>query len=215
MSIMTNIADILLRPAAFFNGRFEGDKPDLKMPLLIVLLYGIVAALSAANVSSVTMGMMPTEIAGMESLMIGIGVFSAFIGALLFWVIIAAIFHGISALRGGKGDFQRTLAVTGYGTLPMVFGSILSGIIIYFALSDVTIRPVSDPMQISAALTEIMSSPSMTIAGVVSLIFVLWSANIWVFGMQEARSISGKDALITVGIPVVIYCLITFLPYIG
>ncbi len=215
MSIMMNIADILLRPAAFFSGRIVGDKPGLKMPLLIVMIYGILSALSAANVSSATMVMMPAEIAGMETLMTGIAVVSAFIGALIFWVIIAAIFHGISALRGGKGDFQRTLVVTGYGTLPMVFGSVLSGTIIYLYLSGVTIRPVSDPMQVSAAISELMSVPSMMIAGVVSLIFVIWSANIWVFGMQEARSISGRDALITVGIPVVIYGLITFLPYIG
>ena len=215
MDIMNNIVELLLRPAAFFSGRLEGDKPSLKVPLGIVLLYGIASALSAAYVSSITIGMMPAEIAGMETLMIGIGVVSAFIGALLFWVIIGAIFHGISALRGGKGDFQRTLAVTGYGLLPMVFGSILSGIIIYFSLSGADIRPVSDPMQVSAAVTELMSGSSMVMASVISLLFVLWSANIWVFGMQEARSISGKDGLITVGIPVLIYCLISLLPFIG
>lgn len=215
MSIMNSIADLLLRPAAFFSGRIEGDKPSLKLPLAIVLLYGIVSALSAANVSSITIGMMPAEIAGMETLMTGIAVVSAFIGALILWVVIAAIFHGISALRGGKGDFQRTLAVAGYGALPMVFGNIISGIIIYFALSGADIRPVSDPMQVSAAVTELMSTPSMMIAAVISLLFVLWSANVWVFGMQEARSLSGKDALITVGIPVVIYCLMTIVPLIG
>ena len=214
MSIMMNITDLLLRPAAFFPGRIEGDKPDLKMPFVIVLLYGIVGALSAATVSSVTMAIMPAEIAGMESMMTGIAVVSAFIGSLIFWVVIAAIFHGISALRGGKGDFQRTLAVTGYGALPMVFGSIISGIIIYVSLADMTIRPVTDPMQVSAAVTELMSTPSMVIATVISFLFVLWSANIWIFGMQEARSLTGKDALITVGVPVIIYALITFLPFI-
>ena len=212
---MKNIVDLLLRPSAFFSGRIEGDKPDLRMPLAIVLFYGVVSAISAVSVSTVTMGMMPAEIAGMETMMLGISVVSAFIGSLIFWIVIAAIFHGISALRGGKGDFQRTLVVTGYGLLPMVFGGIISGIIIYFSLSGATIRPVSDPMQISAAITELMSGPSMMIAAVISLLFVIWSANIWVFGMQEARNISGKDALITVGIPVVIYGLMTFLPYIG
>lgn len=215
MSIMMNITDLLLRPAAFFPGHIEGDKPDLKMPLVIVLLYGIMSALSAATVSSVTMGLMPAELAGMESITTGIAVVSEFIGALIFWVVIAAIFHGISALRGGKGDFQRTLAVTGYGALPMIFGSIISGVIIYVSLADMTIRPVSDPMQISAAVTELMMTPSMIMATVISFLFVLWSANIWIFGMQEARSITRKDALITVGIPVVIYALLTFVPFIG
>ena len=214
MSIMMNIADLLLRPAAFFSGRLKGDKPDLKMPLVIVLLYGIVSALSAANVSSVTMAMMPAEIAGMEAMMTAIAVISAFIGALILWVVIAAIFHGISVLLGGKGDFQRTLAVAGYGSLPMIFGSVLSAIIIYTTLSDMTIRPVSDPMQISAAVNELMSISSMTVAKVISFIYVVWCANLWVFGVKVARSLSYKDALITVGIPVVLYFLITFVPLI-
>ena len=215
MSIMMNIADLLLRPADFFSAHLKGDKPDMKMPLAIVLLSGIVGAVSAAYVSSVTMAMMPSEVAEMGTMLIGIGAVAAFIGALFFWVIIAAVFHGISALRGGKGDFQRTLAVAGYGSLPMVFGSIISSIVIYFSLSGANIRPVSDPMQINAAITALMSGPSMMMAVVISLLFVLWSANIWVFGMQEARDISGRDALITVGIPVLIYMLITVLPYIG
>jgi hypothetical protein len=212
---MMNIADLLFRPAVFFSGRLKGDKPGLKIPLAIVLLYGIVGAVSAAYVSSVTMAMMPSEIANIGALLLGIGVFAAFIGALLIWIIVAAVFHGISALRGGKGDYQRTLAVTGYGSLPMVFGAIISSIITYAYLSGANICPVPDPMQFSAAVTELMSCTPIMMTGVISLIFVIWSANIWVFGMQEARGLSGKDALITVGIPVLIYCLITLFPLIG
>ncbi len=215
MGIMMNIADLLFRPAVFFSGRLEGDKPGLKMPIAIVLLYGIVGAVSAVYVSSVTMAMMPSEIASMGTILLGIGAVVAFIGALLIWFIVAAVFHGVSALRGGKGDFQRTLAVAGYGSLPMVFGTIISSIIVYFYLSGITVSPVSDPMQINVVLTELMSSPSMVMAGIIPLVFVIWSANIWVFGMQEARGLSTKDALITVGIPVLIYCLITLFSQIG
>lgn len=215
MGIMMNIADLLFRPAVFFSGRLEGDKPGLKMPIAIVLLYGIVGAVSAVYVSSVTMAMMSSEIASMGTILLGIGAVVAFIGALLIWFIVAAVFHGVSALRGGKGDFQRTLAVAGYGSLPMVFGTIISSIIVYFYLSGITVSPVSDPMQINVVLTELMSSPSMVMAGIIPLVFVIWSANIWVFGMQEARGLSTKDALITVGIPVLIYCLITLFSQIG
>ena len=215
MGIMMNIADLLFRPAVFFSGRLEGDKPGLKMPIAIVLLYGIVGAVSAVYVSSVTMAMMPSEIASMGTILLGIGAVVAFIGALLIWFIVAAVFHGVSALRGGKGDFQRTLAVAGYGSLPMVFGTIISSIIVYFYLSGITVSPVSDPMRINVVLTELMSSPSMVMAGIIPLVFVIWSANIWVFGMQEARGLSTKDALITVGIPVLIYCLITLFSQIG
>jgi hypothetical protein len=34
---------------------------------------------------------------------------------------------------------------------------------------------------------------------------MLWSANIWVFGLKHARTLSTRDAVITVAIPVLVY----------
>ncbi len=211
-----NIADLLLRPAAFFPGHLEGDKPDLKMPLAIVVLSGIVGAVCRVYVLGDD---------GNDAVRYGRTGFDH------RWRRCCLCVHWCDYLldhrcrglpwhlrtAGGRkgGDFQRTLAVVGYGSLPMVFGSIISGIIVYVSLSGADIRPISDPMQASAVVTELTSTPSMMMATVISILFVLWSANIWVFGMQEARNLSGKDALITVGIPVVIYCLILSLTYIG
>jgi hypothetical protein len=39
------------------------------------------------------------------------------------------------------------------------------------------------------------------------MVFLLWSANIWIFGMQHARKLSPRDAALCVGLPVVIYIL--------
>ncbi len=38
---------------------------------------------------------------------------------------------------------------------------------------------------------------------------MLWSANIWVFGLKHARNLSTKNALITVAIPMAVYVLWT------
>jgi hypothetical protein len=42
----------------------------------------------------------------------------------------------------------------------------------------------------------------MILSSLLGLIFMLWAANIWIFGVRYARVLSLRDAAITVGIPV-------------
>jgi hypothetical protein len=41
----------------------------------------------------------------------------------------------------------------------------------------------------------------------ISIVFLLWSANIWIFGIQNARNLSTRNAALCVAIPVVPYIL--------
>jgi hypothetical protein len=43
----------------------------------------------------------------------------------------------------------------------------------------------------------------------IGIIFLLWSANIWVYGLRYARGITLRHAVITVAIPVVVLILVT------
>ena len=45
------------------------------------------------------------------------------------------------------------------------------------------------------------------ITTLVSIIFMLWSAHIWIFGIKHARNLSMRDSAICVGVPVVLYVL--------
>jgi len=45
----------------------------------------------------------------------------------------------------------------------------------------------------------------MQASGIIGILLVLWSANIWIFGIKHVRNVSTKNALITVGVPVGIY----------
>jgi hypothetical protein len=58
-----------------------------------------------------------------------------------------------------------------------------------------------------------MHDPAMIemtqIISVISIVFLLWSANIWIFGMKNARQLSERDSALCVGIPVVVYILYT------
>jgi hypothetical protein len=45
------------------------------------------------------------------------------------------------------------------------------------------------------------------ITSLVAALFLLWSASIWIFGLQHSRQISVKDAALCVGVPVVLYII--------
>jgi hypothetical protein len=45
------------------------------------------------------------------------------------------------------------------------------------------------------------------IISIISIVFLLWSANIWISGMRNARQLSERDSALCVGIPVILYIL--------
>jgi len=212
---MGTYLDLLINPRAFFDGMFSEEKPDLKIPVVIVLVIALIGGMTAMTVSSVTAQLMPAELSGMGGILGAVGFISAFIASFLMWVIWAAVFHGISALRGGKGSFNNTLAATGYGLAPQIISGIIGAALSYSYFSGVTVPTVTDPLQIQAVVNEIMVAPELMIASVVGVVFLLWSANIWIFGIMEARRISVKDAAIVVLIPVIAYALFSLWQFTG
>jgi hypothetical protein len=56
-----------------------------------------------------------------------------------------------------------------------------------------------------------MNDPAMMemtqITVLISIVFLLWSANIWIFGIQKARNLSTRDSALCVVIPVAAYIL--------
>ncbi|VUT26934.1 MAG: Yip1 domain protein [Candidatus Methanolliviera sp. GoM_oil] len=61
----------------------------------------------------------------------------------------------------------------------------------------------------AGAFEPLMKSPMMQLSYAINILFMLWSANIWVFGLKHARNLTTKNALITVAIPVAVYVLWT------
>jgi hypothetical protein len=70
---------------------------------------------------------------------------------------------------------------------------------------------LEDPAIIEQATKAFTHDPAMMmltqITTLVSIVFMLWSAHIWIFGMKHARGLSPRDAAICVGVPVVLYVL--------
>ena len=204
----TGFLRVLLDPRRFFEERIKNE-PGLKVPALIVLVYALIGAVAAALTVNVIIALLPAEAQAFGAIGVAFAAVGAVIMGFLSWIICAAVFYIVSMLFGGEGSFTRTLEVTGYGLLPQVFGGIIGTAFSYQVISNLTIPPITNPEQIaevSESLAGIIAADPLTqIAGLVGILFVLWSANIWIFGMKYARNLSTRNAALTVWIPVALY----------
>ncbi len=209
------IFDILIRPRAFFQNAIA-EKESLKIPGFIVLALGIVSAVYAYLIGGLTGKMMAGLIPGMESIIAISTIIGALFGIFIFWGIWSGVFYLISSLFKGKGTFKRSLEFIGYGYLPQIFGALLTMIVAILYIPKVIVPEIpagagQDPQLIQEAVKALMHDPSMMemtqIISIISIVFLLWSANIWIFGMKNARQLSERDSALCVGIPVVVYIL--------
>jgi hypothetical protein len=210
-----SLFEVLIKSRGFFQDAIT-EKENLKIPGLIVLALGIVSAVYAYLIGGLTGKMMAGLIPGMESIIAISTILGALFGVFVFWVIWAGVFYLISSLFKGEGTFKRSLEFVGYGFLPQIFGAILTVIVALQYLPRVIVPRITstatqDPQLIQDAVKALMHDPAMMemtqITTIISIVLLLWSANIWIFGMQHSRKLSPRDAALCVGIPVVAYIL--------
>jgi hypothetical protein len=215
--MMGVIRDLLFCPDVFFER--ETQKPEsLKLPGVIVVIGAILSAASAYIVSETTNRILEQipEVSGMTSLLGVIGAIFAFIFFIIFWwLIFSGIFYGISMAFSGKGGFRRTLAYVGFGLVPVIIGLAISFFVALYYIPMVeipVIGSISDPTAIQMAITQLMQDPAFSdyrlISAIISVIFMIWSANLWIFGLKHSRSLPLRQAAITVLVPVVIYIIV-------
>ena len=212
--------EVLTNPNKFFETR-KKEKEDLKIPVFIVLISGIIGGISAFLSSRIMMEAMaktlPPEAQGFMSFMpIGTAI-GAVIVSFIIWLIVAAVFFGISCIFKGEGNFKRTIEFVGYGYIPTIIGGLISLVLVYNFVTTVQIPAITttDPTKIKEVITPLMKSPMMMLSSAVGMLFMLWSANIWVFGLKHARKLSTRNALITVAIPVAAYILYSVYRMVG
>ena len=212
--------EVLTNPDKFFETRMKGEE-SLKLPVFIVLISGIIGGISTFLSSSIMMEAMaktlPPEAQGFISFMPIGSAIGAVIASFIAWLIIAAVFFGISCIFKGEGKFKRTLEFVGYGYIPTIIGGLISAVLVYNFVTTVQIPPITitDPTEIQEVITPLMKSPMLMLSSAVGILFMLWSANIWVFGLKHARNLSTRNALITVAIPVAAYILYSVYRMVG
>jgi hypothetical protein len=208
-----SIVDILIRPDAFFQNAIQ-EKENFTLPVLIVLAGSIVAAASGYLIGGLTAKMMSSAMPGIETIIVLSSVIGAIIGTFLFWVVWTGISYALTHLFKGQGSFRRTLEFFGYGYLPQVLGSIISLIaaieyIPRISVPQITAAGLQDPVILDQTMKAFMHDPAMMeltqITTLITIVFLLWSAHIWIFAIRHSRQLSSRDAALCVGIPVVAY----------
>ncbi len=201
---MVDITGVLTNPNSFFNEKMQ-EPIELKIPLLIVFVVALISGVSGYIMTNAVLANIPEASSFASIVAIG-GAIGAFITIFVMWLIYTGIFHGISALLGGQGSFKRSLEVVGYGYIPTILSSIIGIVGIQSLAGNLQNINLED----SAAYAELVAAdPVLQAVSVIGMIFMLWSANIWIFGMKHARSLTTKNAVITVGVPMALYLLYT------
>ena len=209
----TTTISLLINPRDYFREHPQA-LDSIKLPALIVLASAIISGVYGFEIGSLTGELMGQGLGGIGVFLAAISGVAAFSGVFILWVVAAVVFLLISMVFKGKGPFRTTLAAVGLGAIPQVFGSIVSLVLAFVYLPSVhipVIRSMQDPAAIQAAVQGLMNDPAMReltqLSSVVSILFLLWSANIWIFGVKEARGLPTKEAALTVLIPIVVYII--------
>jgi hypothetical protein len=207
---------ILINPNVFFQDKME-ESGSLKIPALIVLVSAIISAAAAYLMVIPTVKMMSSILSGMDTIIVLAAIVATIVVTFISWLVYAGVFYVLSMVFKGRGPFNRTLEIVGYGFLPQILGGLITLVAALEYVPQVVVQPLpagtQDSQVILAATTSLMHDPAMMVLTqtitLISIVFLLLSANIWIFGLQHSRVLSVRDAALCVGIPVVLYIIYT------
>ena len=205
-----NMLEVLSDPDGFFEKKMSEDI-SFKMPIVIILVMGIIGAISAITMMQKVMAELPSDAAQFASFGAIAGAVGAIIGVFVMWVIYTVVFHVISMVFKGEGEFKRVLEFVGYGFIPSIANGIIGLVLMRMALPTIEFS-MDNPELFQQSL---MSNPMMQASAIIGVIFTLWSANIWIFGLMHSRNLSTKNAIITVGVPVGLLLIPTLYNFFG
>ena len=196
---------LLTNPDAFFAERADGA--SLVGPALVVLLVAVVGAIGSYPVFRATAAVLPSEVGPFVSVFRLVGAVVGVVVTVLVWGLYAVAFHLIASLAfEGDGTFRDTLAVVGWGFVPAVFGSTASAVVNFLVFSDV--RFPTDPARIGPFVRELRARPEFLVAGLLGIVFLLWSAFLWTFAVRHAEGLDLREAGLTVAGPVAVALLL-------
>jgi hypothetical protein len=213
VSMLQNIIDVLTHPDTFFQEKI-GSAENLKIPFMFVAIAGVISAIYGYLAGSVTSRMFAQMGGGIGDIVAVSSILGAFITVVVLWLIWTAVFYLISMAFKGTGNFSRTLEFVGYGFIPQIFSSLVTLIMAVYYIPMVqvpVVRSLTDPVAIQNAVLQLMHDPAMLeltkVSAVIGIIFLLWSANIWIYAIKSGRNLSMKYAAVSVLLPVIIFII--------
>ncbi len=183
-------------PDGFFSDRIS--ELQLRFSLIIVVAYIISRALAFFP------ALLPVE--GELHILVLYGLTGFLLGSSMVgfvgWIFYSVILYLLSALFRGSGSFRQTMAMTAWGFIPMILGQLLSCVATIISVLDEPSVSVASGNELSAVISQTRSGPLFVIVSLAMMAFNIWSAYIWIYGLQHARDLSKRQAFIVVGLPI-------------
>ncbi|RLG30673.1 hypothetical protein DRO03_03620 [Methanosarcinales archaeon] len=192
----------LTNPDRFF-GELSGRDPNLRIPAAIVLLAAITTGIYIAAVNGVTTPPPSGAAVPFTAISVAIGVIGGFVILSVSWILYAGVFYALSTLLRGVGSFRRILEFTGYGFIPAIIAPVIGLAAVWLAYPGIDFSAI-EPQLLKQTL---MQNPLMKASDIAGILFLLWSAVIWIFGVKHACAISRRTATVTVVLPVAVYLM--------
>lgn len=221
---MPSVLTLLTDPDEFFRER--SADPSLKGPLAVVAVIAAIGALATLVQNQTIVQFIElafrnasaqagenqsaeefTDLAIQFYLVFSYAI--AIVGPFVFWLLYAAVFHAISALFDGEGGFSRTLAFVGWGRVPAAISALVTLAVNFyqFRVRDVTVPTDVSEESVQAFISELQVTELVVLNTALGIVFTLWAAYIWVYGLKHARNLSVREAALTVAVPVAVAVL--------
>ena len=208
------IIQILTKPKEFFASCAD-QEPSLRWPCILITIMAVLSAIVGYQMGELTGRLLSGMMQGLGIITSVITAVGSFFSPYIMWVIAIVIFYALQRFFKGTGSFKRVAEITGYGMLPLIFASVVGIILAMYYLPMVAIKPFfgSDPQKINAAVQGMLQDPALhqfsILSSIISIIFMIWAANLWAFGFETCCGLDSKKAMMTAGIPVLVYIIYT------
>jgi Yip1 domain. len=205
--------ELLFNPNRFFNEKLK-NYVNLKYPTLIIFINAMFLISSVILLVNNFKNSFPSNLSWAIYIGSLVGAIWCLISLFVTWIILTGIFYFISSIFHSEGSFKRTLEFTGYGFVPTIISSFLSFILLYISLPS--INSLQKQQLTTITFSQIVANnPLYSVSQIVEILCIVLSANIWIFALLNARSMSFKNAAFTVCIPVGLYLVYQIYSLIG
>ena len=199
------VLDLLTNPDAFFAER--SDDPSLLGPAVVVLIVAVIGVVGSYPVIRATISALPPEAGTFVTVIQVVGAVVGVVVTFVIWLLYAVAFRAIAyVLFDGDGSFRDVFALVGWGFVPSVFAGLASAVVNFVVFGGVQFP--DDPAQVARFARELQSRPEFLVAGVLGIVFLLWSAFLWTFAVRYAEGLDLREAALTVAGPVAVALLL-------
>ena len=185
MSFFASAYNLLFDQKTFF----AQNKDGIKIPAVLTIIYAVVSAVFAIPILVTAAEAIPGDF---TAVVVGTGVVSSILGAVITWAIVSALFFACLKFIGyAECSFRQILSICGYVSGIMIIQAVLTG------------------------LVSFIGTPAPILLLILQGVFLLWSIPVWYFGFASVCDIPKKKLKTAVAVPVILMTAITVISSAG